>query len=322
MNNYFYVYITSFLISIVLLVFFIPLFRKIKFSQSVRKEGPTSHYTKSGTPTMGGIFIILSTIFSYLIYFTKDDSFNLNKLILLLFPIVSFGLIGFLDDGLIIIKKNNNGIKPNTKLFLQIVFAFLYAILYIKTVGNTNIRIFKQNFDIKWLYIFLVVLMLVSSSNAVNLSDGLDGLASGLTIIVLLGVFVLGYYKDSNVSSFAISLVGGIIGFLCYNFHPAKLFMGDVGSLAIGASIASMFILLKMEILLLIFGFVFIVETLSVIIQVAYFKKTKGKRLFLMTPIHHHFELKGLKEWQIDLIFWIVAIVMGTIGIYLGYKFY
>ena len=322
MNNYFYVYITSFLISIVLLVFFIPLFRKIKFSQSVRKEGPTSHYTKSGTPTMGGIFIILSTIFSYLIYFTKDDSFNFHKLILLLFPIVSFGLIGFLDDGLIIIKKNNNGIKPNTKLFLQIVFAFLYAILYIKTVGNTNIRIFKQNFDIKWLYIFLVVLMLVSSSNAVNLSDGLDGLASGLTIIVLLGVFVLGYHKDSNVSSFAISLVGGIIGFLCYNFHPAKLFMGDVGSLAIGASIASMFILLKMEILLLIFGFVFIVETLSVIIQVAYFKKTKGKRLFLMTPIHHHFELKGLKEWQIDLIFWIVAIVMGTIGIYLGYKFY
>lgn len=322
MDNYFYVFISSFLISIFLLIVFIPVFRKIKFSQSIRKEGPTSHYSKNGTPTMGGIFIIISTIISYIVFYARKNSMSFDKLILFLFPIVTYGLIGFLDDSLIIIKKDNKGIKPNTKLLFQILFAIFYAIIYIRNIGDTWVRVFNFSFNLKLLYPVLIVLMLVSSSNAINLSDGLDGLASGLSVIVLLGVSILGYNRDSDVSAFAVCLIGGIIGFLCYNFHPAKLFMGDVGSLAIGSSVASMFILLKIEVLLLIFGFVFIIETLSVIIQVIYFKKTNGKRLFLMTPIHHHFELKGLKEWQIDFLFWIIAIVLGTIGIYLGYKFY
>lgn len=319
--NYFKFYFISFLVCLVSLIFFIPLFRKVKFSQSIREEGPRSHLKKSGTPTMGGLFIILGSVVSFIIYFIEYNV-SIDKIFLLLFPLISFGLIGFLDDGLIILKKNNKGIKPNLKLLLQIVFSLVYGILYLKLNGNTYFNVFGFKINLKYFYVLLVVLMLVSSSNAVNLSDGLDGLASGLVLIVLFGISVLSYNRDRSIFVFSLSLVGGIIGFLCYNFHPAKLFMGDVGALSLGATVASLFILLKMELLLVVFGFVFILETLSVIIQVAYFKKTNGKRLFLMTPLHHHFELKGLKEWQIDFIFWIIALLMGTIGIYLGNKLF
>lgn len=319
--NYFKFYFISFLVCLVLLIFFIPFFRKIKFLQSIREEGPRSHLKKSGTPTMGGLFIILGSVVSFVIYFI-EYSVSLEKFFLLLFPLISFGLIGFLDDGLIILKKNNKGIKPNLKLLLQIIFSLVYGALYLKLNGNTHFNIFGLKINLKYFYIILISLMLVSSSNAVNLSDGLDGLASGLLIIVLMGISILSYNRDISIFVFSLSLIGGIIGFLCYNFHPAKLFMGDVGSLSLGATVASLFILLKMELLLVVFGFVFILETLSVIIQVTYFKKTNGKRLFLMTPLHHHFELKGLKEWQIDFIFWIIALLMGTIGIYLGNKLF
>lgn len=319
--DYFKFYFISFLVCLVSLIFFIPFFRKVKFSQSIREEGPRSHLKKSGTPTMGGLFIILGSVISFVIY-SIYNKISLNKVILLLFPLITFGLIGFLDDGLIILKKDNKGIKPNLKLLLQIVFSLAYGFLYLKLNGNTHFNIFGFKINLKYFYIILISLMLVSSSNAVNLSDGIDGLASGLLIIVLMGISVLSYNRDISIFVFSLSLIGGIIGFLCYNFHPAKLFMGDVGSLALGATVASLFILLKMELLLLVFGFVFILETLSVIIQVAYFKKTNGKRLFLMTPLHHHFELKGLKEWQIDFIFWIIALLMGTIGIYLGNKLF
>lgn len=319
--NYFKFYFISFLVCLVLLIFFIPIFRKVKFLQSIREEGPRSHLKKSGTPTMGGLFIILGSVVSFVIYFIEYNV-SLDKVVLLLFPLISFGLIGFLDDGLIILKKNNKGIKPNLKFLLQIVFSLVYGILYLKLNGNTFLNVFGFKINLKYFYVLLVVLMLVSSSNAVNLSDGLDGLASGLVLIVLFGISVLSYNMDISIFVFSLSLIGGIIGFLCYNFHPAKLFMGDVGALSLGATVASLFILLKMELLLVVFGFVFILETLSVIIQVAYFKKTNGKRLFLMTPLHHHFELKGLKEWQIDFIFWIIALLMGTIGIYLGNKLF
>lgn len=319
--NYFKFYFISFLVCLVLLIFFIPIFRKVKFLQSIREEGPRSHLKKSGTPTMGGLFIILGSVVSFVIYFIEYNV-SLDKVVLLLFPLISFGLIGFLDDGLIILKKNNKGIKPNLKFLLQIVFSLVYGILYLKLNGNTFLNVFGFKINLKYFYVLLVVLMLVSSSNAVNLSDGLDGLASGLVLIVLFGISVLSYNMDISIFVFSLSLIGGIIGFLCYNFHPAKLFMGDVGALSLGATVASLFILLKMELLLVVFGFVFILETLSVIIQVVYFKKTNGKRLFLMTPLHHHFELKGLKEWQIDFIFWIIALLMGTIGIYLGNKLF
>ena len=187
---------------------------------------------------------------------------------------------------------------------------------------DTKVNIFYYYIDLNWFYGLLVVFMLVATSNAVNLTDGLDGLVSGNLIIILIALGLLSYKKNIEITYFTVILIGCILGFLCYNFYPAKLFMGDIGSLSLGASIASIFIVMKMEILLMIFGFVFILETLSVILQVSYFKKTNGKRLFLMTPIHHHFEMKGFKEWQIDLLFWVVTLIMATIGLFLGYKFY
>lgn len=322
MDNGFILFLKSFIITIILLIFFIPFFRKVNFSQSIRIEGPSTHYHKSGTPTMGGVFIILTLIIVFSIYYFNKKDNDLNKFILLLFPPVCFSLIGFIDDGLIIKKKNNNGIKPKTKLFLQIIVSVVYFILYYNLIGDTTIKIFKLKIEFGFLYSLFVIFMFVASSNAVNLTDGLDGLVSGVLIVILIGIGTLSLNKDIDISIFSIILIGSILGFLCYNFHPAKLFMGDVGSLALGATIANLFVLLKMEFLLIIFGFMFIVETISVMLQVWYFKKTKGKRLFLMTPIHHHLELKGLKEWQIDFIFWIITIIMGTIGIYLGCKFY
>ncbi len=322
MNKFIYQFIFTFILTICLLVFFIPFFRKIKVSQSIRKEGPRAHYKKSGTPTMGGIFIILSTIICFSIYFFEKNKYDLDKYILLMYPLIVYSLIGFLDDGLIVIKRNNKGIKPRIKLILQIAFAILYFVLYYYLVGDTTLNLFGFIIDLKIFYGVLVVFMIVASSNAVNLTDGLDGLASGVLVIVLVSIAILGYRKDIDITIFSISLIGSLIGFLCYNFHPAKLFMGDVGSLSLGAVIASLFILLKMEVLLIAFGLMFIVETVSVMLQVYYFRRTNGKRLFLMTPIHHHLELKGLKEWQIDLLFWIISLIMATIGLYLGNKFF
>ena len=322
MDDIFVLFLKGFIITIVSLIFFIPFFRKVNFSQSIRKEGPSSHFSKSGTPTMGGLFIILSLLIVFTIYFLGKDEFDLNKYVSLIYPPICYSLIGFLDDSLIIKKKNNLGIRPKTKLLLQVIVGVVYFILYYNLIGDTSIQILNFKYDLKLFYAILVVFMFVASSNAVNLTDGLDGLVSGVLIVVLIGIVTLSLNKDIDISNFSIILIGAILGFLCYNFHPAKLFMGDVGSLALGATIANLFILLKMEFLLIIFGFMFIVETISVMLQVWYFKKTNGKRLFLMTPIHHHLELKGFKEWQIDFIFWIITIIMGTIGIYLGYKFY
>lgn len=321
MNNYIEVFIYSFLICIFLLIIFIPFFRKKKVSQCIRKEGPVTHYSKSGTPTMGGVIIVIVTIsfFTFLLITRKIELYNY---ILLVYPLLSYSLIGFIDDSLIIKLRKNDGIKPKNKFLLQVLFGVVYYILLNSINHSTKVNIFNYYIDLKWFYGILVVFMLVATSNAVNLTDGLDGLVSGNLIIILIALSILSYKKNIEVTLYTIILVGCLIGFLCYNFHPAKLFMGDIGSLSIGASIASIFIILKMEILLLFFGFVFIIETISVIMQVTYFKKTKGKRLFLMTPIHHHFEMKGLKEWQIDLMFWCVTLIMATLGLYLGYKYY
>ncbi|MDD4000910.1 MAG: phospho-N-acetylmuramoyl-pentapeptide-transferase, partial [Bacilli bacterium] len=181
------------------------------------------------------------------------------------------------------------------------------------------VNIFGWKVDLKWGYGILILLMLVASSNAVNLSDGLDGLASGLCIIALGVIIILSnYVKNEGVLIFALCLLGAVLAFLCYNFKPAKIMMGDTGSLALGASLANLFILLKIEVLLLIVGIVFVIETLSVIFQVLYFKITKGKRIFLMTPIHHHFELKGHSETEIAAGFWIIAVIFAIIGLIIG----
>lgn len=321
MNIYLEIFLISFLISIFLLVFGIPVLRIIKFGQSIRGDGPKSHLSKSGTPTMGGIAIILATTISFIFIVLSKQELDNHDILLLTMPLIMYSFIGFIDDYLIVIKKNNRGISAKSKMFFQIIWAALYYYVFLDKGMSSIVSIFGFEVDLKWGYGILILLMLVSSSNAVNLSDGLDGLASGLMVIAILAVVALAVFqKNTPVLIFSICLLGALLGFLCYNFNPAKVFMGNTGSLALGATIANMFILLKMEVLLIVVGFVFVLETLSVILQVLYFKITKGKRIFKMAPLHHHYELKGYSEVEVDLIFWFLGIVFAALGIIIGVK--
>src|SRR5690554_2440509 len=320
MSEYLSFFLISFIITIFLLVFGIPVLRIIKFGQSIRGEGPKSHFSKAGTPTMGGVAIILSVITTF-IFVSVKFKFNKHDILLLIMPLILYSVIGFIDDYLIVVKRNNRGISARNKMFFQIIWAALYYFVFLDRGMSSEINIFNYTVDLKWGYGILILLMLVSCSNAVNLSDGLDGLASGLMVIALISIVILAIFKRNlPVLVFSICLLGALLGFLCYNFNPAKVFMGNTGSLALGATLANLFILLKMEVLLVVVGFVFVLETLSVIIQVAYFKLTKGKRIFKMAPLHHHYELKGYSEIEVNLIFWIVGVIAGVIGILLGIK--
>lgn len=319
MNIFIYTFLISFILSLFLLIFSIPLLRIIKFGQSIRGDGPKSHYVKSGTPTMGGIAIILGTIITFLFILNTKISISKHDILLLIMPLIMYSIIGFIDDYLIVIKKNNQGISAKSKMFFQIIWSALYFFVFLDKGMSSNVNLFGLTINLKWGYGILILLMLVSSSNAVNLSDGLDGLASGLLVIASLAVIVLAaYQKNNSLLIFSICLLGALFAFLCYNFNPAKVFMGNTGSLALGATLANMFILLKMEVLLIVVGFVFVLEALSVILQVSYFKLTKGKRIFKMAPLHHHFELKGYKEVEVVMLFWFLGILCATIGIILG----
>lgn len=264
---------------------------------------------------MGGIVIVLSTIIVFSILNFTRLHLDIRMYFLLIMPIVMYASIGLIDDYLIVIKKSNNGLSSRFKFFLQIIWAGMYFFLFLDHGFSSEVNFFGKMINFKWFYGVLILFMLVASSNAVNLSDGLDGLATGLSIILLIFISFFAYnYKNNEVLYFSLSLIGALIAFLCFNYHPAKLFMGDTGSLALGATFANLFILLKLEILLPIVGIVFVLETISVIIQVVYFKATKGKRVFLMTPLHHHYELKGLRELEVDYLFWIIGIIGGIIG--------
>ena len=273
---------------------------------------------------MGGIIFILSTIITLLILFIfkkLDMSYNF---IIVVFVFVSYGLIGLIDDSLIIFKKDNKGLKASTKMNMQIVIAIIFFYLFMKADNEPLLWIHTIGFklNIGWLYGLFILLVLTSSSNAVNLTDGLDGLATGLSIIAFLTFGLISYntgwlegYKE--ISLFCFALVGSLLGFLTYNHHPASIFMGDTGSLALGASLGSIAILTRHEILFLVIGFVFLIETISVIIQVSFYKLTK-KRVFLMTPLHHHFEKKGFKEETIVKLFWIIGLISSLLAISFG----
>lgn len=304
-------FLLAFILTIVLLIIFIPLFRKLKYGQSIRTDGPKAHLSKAGTPTMGGLAIGVAVIISFLV---TSSFINIPYLALFLIPFILYMGIGFIDDYLIITKKNNKGISGRTKIILQIIGAAAYYFVFLSYSLSTKISFFKYTIDLKWGYGLLILLMFVATSNAVNLSDGIDGLASGLTIICLSAIAIIAYFfKEEAVFMFAIITIASLMAFLCYNLNPAKVFMGNTGSVLLGATIANLMILLKLELFLILIAFVFVIEALSVIIQVLYFKFTKGKRIFLMAPIHHHFELKGYSEWQIDIIFWFMAIISAII---------
>ena len=297
------------LYGIVLFKVLIPLLTRFKFGQSIRSEGPQSHLNKKGTPTMGGLVIILITIF-------------LNvTLILLIIPFVSFGVIGFIDDYLIIVKKTNDGLKPHIKFLLQLLISAVCYYLTIQTRGTNEINFFGERIDLKFFYGIFIILSFTGFTNATNLTDGLDGLLGGTSAIITTGITVLAFInKNYYVMYFGLSLLTGIFAFLIFNLPKARIFMGDTGSLAIGAALFSMLLCLNMDVLIFIFGIIYLIETISVMLQVWFFKKTSGERLFKMSPFHHHLELSGLKDFQIDVIFWIITLICTIFACILGVR--
>ena len=293
--------VISFIFSLILGPIFIPILHKLKFGQNIRKEGPKSHQKKAGTPTMGGIIM--------------GPSFTDPKMIIL-YSFLAFGFIGFLDDMLKIIHKDNLGLKAGQKMILLLIFSVALAVYGYKNIG-TDILIplgsgFKLNLGL--LYIPFVIIYYAAVTNAVNLTDGIDGLATSVTIIVLTFFTIVAFKTgQKDVAIFSIALCGALLGFLKYNAFPAKIFMGDTGSLALGGAVGTIALMLKMELWVVIVGLMYVVETLSVIIQVTSFKMT-GKRVFKMAPIHHHFEQCGWSEVKIVTIFSLVTAVLCIIG--------
>jgi phospho-N-acetylmuramoyl-pentapeptide-transferase len=307
---------TSFILTVILAPIGIPMLRRLKFGQSIREEGPQSHMKKAGTPTMGGILFLLSIIVTTIACGLLFDVFTTQTVVLLL-VFVGFGIIGFLDDGIKVIFKRNLGLTSLQKLIGQIVIAIAAFLLLRLGTFDTAIAIpfTEWQFDLGVLYIGFLIFWLVGFSNAVNLTDGLDGLVAGTASIAFAAFGVLALFnKQADIALFAFAVTGALLGFLIFNANPAKVFMGDTGSLALGGALAMLSVLVKQELLLLLIGLVFVIETLSVILQVGSFKLRK-KRIFKMSPIHHHFELSGWSEWKVVLVFWSTGLVMALIAV-------
>ena len=295
--------------------FFIPLLHKLKFGQSIREEGPKSHQAKSGTPTMGGVMIILGITVATLVAAPLTP-----EVLLALFIMLGHFVLGFLDDYIKVVKKRNLGLKARQKLLGQIIIAIVTMIVGTRMLGiDTTVWVPVLNMDVNigWGYYLLVLFVLVGGSNAVNLTDGLDGLASGTVAIACscyAVVCLLLQPAHVGLAIFSVAVVGACLGFLRFNAHPAKVFMGDTGSLALGGAFAALGILTHTEVLLAVIGLIFVCEALSVIIQVISFQTT-GKRVFRMSPIHHHFELGGWSEWKVVTVFWAVGLLAGVTGL-------
>jgi len=305
--------LVSFIIPVIALPFFIKYLKKHNVGQKIRQEGPNLHQHKMGTPTMGGVMVIL-TLTIVVLLLVPYNKYVLWSLV----ATVGFGLIGLIDDLIKYLKKRSLGLLSMQKLFLQIALALIIAYgVQQNTDLGTEIYLpfLKDSIDLGIMFMPFVVLVMVSSVNAVNLTDGLDGLAAGLTIIAMLSFALITYLQNMlPMSLFSLIVAFSSFGFLIYNFYPAKIFLGDVGSLALGGALASVAIFTRTELFLLIIGGVFVIETLSVILQVASVK-LRGKIIFKMSPIHHHFELCGWKEPKIIISFWITGAILALIGI-------
>ena len=303
--------VLSLLISLALGPIAIPALRRLKFGQNIRKEGPQSHLKKAGTPTIGGLIFIGATLITMLALRLKWN----DEAMIALYSLIAFGFIGFLDDLLKIIKKDNEGLKAWQKMVLLLVFSGAIAYYgYLNLSTNMIIPFLGKKVALGMFYIPFVIFIYAATTNAVNLTDGLDGLASTVSVLVLtffaVSSFILGH---DSVGLFCIALIGGLIGFLKYNAYPARIFMGDTGSLAIGGAVATIAIILEIPLLIPVVGGIYVLETLSVILQVASFKLT-GKRIFKMAPIHHHFEQCGWSEVKIVTVFSIVTVILCMIG--------
>ncbi|HWJ80073.1 MAG TPA: phospho-N-acetylmuramoyl-pentapeptide-transferase [Niallia sp.] len=314
----FFTIILGFLITVLVSPFFIPFLRRLKFGQSIREEGPKSHQKKSGTPTMGGLMIILSITVTTLVMINKFSEPTM-KTYLLLLVLLGFGLLGFLDDFIKVVMKRNLGLTSKQKLLGQIIISLIVYFVLRENEFSTAITIpfVDKPVELGWFYALFIIFWLVGFSNAVNLTDGLDGLVSGTSAIAFGAFAVLAWSQSQfEISIFSVAIVGAVLGFLVFNAHPAKVFMGDTGSLALGGAIAAIAILTKMEIMLILIGGVFVIETLSVILQVISFKST-GRRIFRMSPLHHHYELVGWSEWRVVVTFWTVGLLFAALGIYI-----
>ena len=313
-------YLVAFLLVLFVMPKSIKYLKELKFGQVEREEGLESHKSKGGTPTMGGVVFILASVIT--IYVLNFSYFTNPYINLITFAFVGFGLVGFIDDYLIVVKKTNEGLKPLYKYALQSVVAIVFYILayYFIPDFDTSITIPLLHVDVNlgWFYPIFVYFMFTAASNAVNLTDGLDGLATGLAMVAIAPFVIFAVMtKNYPVAIYAMVIIGALLGFMYYNYHPARIFMGDTGSLALGGVLAALALLTNQELLVIIIGGVFLMETLSVIIQVVSFK-TRGKRVFKMAPIHHHFEMLGWSEQQVVISFWFLGFICGIIGIVLG----
>lgn len=309
----------SFFIAVVIGPLFIPFLKGLKFGQAIRAEGPQSHQKKSGTPTMGGVIFLLSTLLTTVIGLIFWEDFEpTSTLMMLLLSLLGFGLIGFIDDFIIVVKKDNEGLRPTHKILGQFLLAAVFFYLFMTAGYSTVLNFGFGQADITWGYGIFVLIWLIGWPNATNITDGLDGLLSGISIIAfgVFGVIAIAQ-GQTEIMLFCFTMVGALAGFLVFNLNPAKVFMGDTGSLAIGASLAAVSILLRQEWLILLVGFVYAIETLSVILQVLYFKATGGKRIFKMAPLHHHFEESGWSERKVVTLFWAIALITGITALHL-----
>lgn len=304
----------SFVISVILGPIIIPFLRKLKMGQTERVEGVQSHLKKAGTPTMGGIIFLIATVVTSLFY-VKDYP----KVIPVLFLTLGFGIIGFLDDYLKVVLRRSDGLLPWQKFSLQVVVTAVFTYYLVNyTDVNLSMRIpfwTDHYLNIGWLAIPVLFFAVIGTVNGVNFTDGLDGLASSVTLIVAVFFTVVSIGTKSGIEPITCAVVGGLMGFLLFNVYPAKVFMGDTGSLALGGFVAGVAYMMQMPLFILLVGLIYLVEVLSVIIQVTYFKKTHGKRIFKMAPIHHHFELCGWSETRVVAVFSIITAVMCLIAL-------
>lgn len=305
----------SFVLSVIMGPVVIPILRKLKMGQTEREDGVKSHLKKAGTPTMGGV-IILSSIVLTSVFYIKDYP----DIVPVLFVTVGFGLIGFLDDYLKVVMKRSDGLYPKQKMALQIVVTAIFAFYMVYVKGLDSLAILVpfsggKEIELGYFAIPLMFIVIIGTVNGVNFTDGLDGLASSVTVLVATFFTVVAIGTQSGIEPITCAVVGALLGFLLFNVYPASVFMGDTGSLALGGFVASTAYMLKMPLFIVIVGLIYLVEVLSVMIQVTYFKKTGGKRIFKMAPIHHHFELCGWSETRVVAVFSIVTAILCLIAL-------
>ena len=313
----------TFAISVICGIITIPILKKLKIGQIERDDGPASHLKKQGTPTMGGIImivaIIIATVGACIFFSVTNNQELIKRLIPLLIITIAFGMIGFIDDFKKLVLKNTDGLKPKYKMLGLLIIAVIYVLFLVygfKLGTDTYIPIFKIYINIPvFLYIPLAVFVILATTNAINLTDGVDGLSSSVSCLIITCLTVIGISNQMyEVSIFGSIVIGATLGFLIFNLHPAKVFMGDTGSLMLGGVISSIALYLKMPLLLVLIAIIPVLEALSDIIQVMYYKKT-GKRVFKMAPLHHHFELSGWKENKIVVVFSLITLIACAVGL-------